>query len=106
MDPAAEGLRRVGDGDTKAPTAAEKSLDLLAEVGVIDDQFTVSGPRKLFHMVLDQRLATHLEQGLGGMVGQRTHALTTPGGKNHRFPYRLTLRHSGSRHGLTILIRV
>jgi len=53
-------------------------FDLLTEMRVIDDQIGDSGAHQPFDVPHDERLATYLQQGLGSMVGERTHTFAAP----------------------------
>ena len=69
----------------KLAAIAQRRLELIAQMRVINDDLAKSGLRQALQMPRDERLATHHQQGLGGVVGQRPHALAAPGGQNHGF---------------------
>jgi hypothetical protein len=52
---------------------------------VVDHQLTNTHGCQTADMPFDQRPATGQQQGFGRVVGQRAHALATPGRQNHRF---------------------
>jgi hypothetical protein len=68
------------------PKSLEKyAFNLLTQPGGVDHQFGKPAPRQRLGMPADQRLAAHLQQGLGHGVGQRAHALAAAGGHDHGF---------------------
>jgi hypothetical protein len=74
---------RVTDGRAKALAVAQRRLDEMAEVGVIDDDVADPGPHQRLEMPGDQRLAPGHQQRLGRGIGQRPHAFAPSGGENH-----------------------
>jgi hypothetical protein len=62
---------------------AESRRNLRTQPARVDDRTAHAGLRQGLHVVLQQRLALHLQQGLGGGVGQRPHALATACGQQH-----------------------
>ena len=65
-------------------------IDLVSEVGVVDDHVTQPGRRQPFQVPGDQPLAADRKQGFGRVVCERAHALAATGGENH--PCRLSPR--------------
>ncbi len=78
-------FRRIADSQTPLRAVAERCLDLLAEVGVVDDDLGEPGCRQSFQMPGDERLAAHRQQRLGRVVGQRAHPFAASCGKNEGF---------------------
>ena len=66
----------------EARAVAERRRDLRAAPGEVDDDVAEAAPRQRLQVMLDQRPAADLSNGLG--VGQRPHALAAPGGEDHR----------------------
>ena len=63
---------------------AERRLDLLAEVGMVDHYLAEAGCGQPFQVPDDQRSAADAKQRLRRRVGQRPQALTASGSENHR----------------------
>lgn len=56
----------------------------MAEVGVVDHELGEACGAQAFDVPHDQRLAAYRKQGLGRVIGERAHALATPGCQDHR----------------------
>jgi hypothetical protein len=85
---AARGLQRAGfarilDRHAERRAVAQRRLDLLAEMGVVDDDAAEARRVQALDMPDDERLAAHHQQGLGRVVGERAHALAAAGGEDH-----------------------
>jgi hypothetical protein len=92
------GLDRVADRHAVLAAIAEHGLDLVAEVGVVDDEVTDTRRGQRFEVVDDQRAAGDRQQRLRRGVGQRPHALAAAGGQDHR-PHRLAASAARSSDG-------
>ena len=57
--------------------------DLLAQPGGVDQLAHKAATRQGLHGPLHQRLPPHLQQWLGGDIGQRAHALAAASGQHH-----------------------
>ena len=79
---------------------AERSFEPVAEVGVVDDELAEAGGVQAFDVPHDQRLAARLEQRLGGVVGERAHALSATGGEDHRSGHGVSAEGSMGRRRL------
>ncbi len=64
---------------------AQRLLDQVAQVGVVDDDLGDAGADQVEDVPDDQRPAAHFEQRLGAGVGQRAHTFAAPGGEDHGF---------------------
>src|SRR5581483_6372571 len=87
-DPA-RGLERFGLGrkayrHAEPASVAERLLDLVSEMSMIDDQLAEPRARQSLDGPDDHGLAAHLEQRLRRRVGQRSHALAAPGREKDR----------------------
>jgi hypothetical protein len=74
---------RIIDRHAEGGAVPQYRLDLLAEMGVVDDDVAVAGRTQALDMPHDERLAADHQQGLRRMVGQRTHALAAASGEDH-----------------------
>src|SRR5690606_26028418 len=85
---AAAGLQRhlalVRVADRQAPVAAvaQRLGELVGEPGGVHHHLGHPGRGEAFQVPRDQRLAGHLQQRLGGGVGERAHALAQAGGED------------------------
>ena len=78
-------LRRVTDLDAVLGAIAQYLLDLLAQMRMVDDQLNQPSPLEALDLMLDQRLAAGPQQRLGGVIGQRAHAVSASRGEDHGF---------------------
>ena len=78
-------LTFVADSDVYAEVAVcLEVIDYLpSEMMHIDDDSPSTGTFESFDCSLQQRLSTHLDQGLGSCVGERFEARAQSGCKNH-----------------------
>jgi hypothetical protein len=76
-------FRRIADSHPEARTVAQRRLDLVAEMRVVDHQVAETRDRETLDQTRDERLSTRLEQRLRRGVGQRAHPLAAPGGQKH-----------------------
>ena len=82
----AEHLVAFVGNDDAGPGAARGVLDdLVGQVMHIDHGLADAGTGELVQHVIEQWLAGHAHQRLRHMVGQRAHAQTETGGKDHGF---------------------
>ena len=75
----------VGNDDAGPGTARGVLDDLVGQVMHVDHGLADAGAGELVQHVIEQRLAGHAHQRLRHMVGQRAHAQTETGGKDHGF---------------------
>ncbi len=75
----------VGNDDTGPGTARGVLDDLVGQVMHVDHGLADAGLGELVEYVIEQRLSRHAHQRLRHMVGQRAHAQTETGGKDHGF---------------------
>jgi hypothetical protein len=66
---------------TPKRAVAERVLDHLPEVGVVDDELDDACRGQAFDVPHDQRLAARHQQRLGAGVGERAHAFAAAGGR-------------------------
>ena len=78
------GFAGVMQRSAETRAVAESGLDLLPEMGDVDDDVVEAGRDEALDLPRDQRLATGLEQRLGARVGQWPHAFAAARGKDHR----------------------
>jgi hypothetical protein len=79
------GLGRPGDAHAEGCAVTERLFQPVAEVGVVDDELAEAGGAQALDVPHDEGLAAHRQQRLGGVVGERAHALAAAGGEDHRF---------------------
>ncbi len=81
-------LGGVDQAGTKLLAAAERFLDQVAEVCVIDHDVGDARTHQIQDVPHDQRAAAHLQQGLRAGIGQGPHPLAAAGRKDHRLHVR------------------
>jgi len=76
-------LLRVRDGEAITVPVSHGPADLLAEPSEVDDHSPQPGAGNGLKLPLDQATPAGLQQWLGAIVSQRSHALAPSGGKDH-----------------------
>jgi hypothetical protein len=69
--------------ETWCGAVAQEVLDLLAQVGVVDDQVGKARRPEALDLPDDEGLAAGFQQGFGRVVGEGAHALAQAGGQDH-----------------------
>jgi hypothetical protein len=84
--------------DAQAPLCAVAQCrgELVCQPRGVDDHIADAQRSQFLQMPRDQRLAGHRQKRLGGVVGQRAHALAEASGENQRL-HALTLAKAGLR---------
>ena len=72
----------VVQAQAPARTVAEQFRKAWSQPGGVDHHLGDAQRGQLFQVPGDQRLAAHFEQGFGGGVGERAHALAQAGGED------------------------
>lgn len=76
-------LRRVANVEPPATAIAQYPGNLVAEMGVVDDQLPKPCSGKPLKVILDQGFAGDWQERFWGMVGEGSHAFTPSRGQNH-----------------------